>query len=316
MVQGNTITGTGSHGNEKYGHGMYLAYATDGAVLRSNVIHDNELIGLHINGDGGVITQALIEDNLIYNNGQNAINADGLQSSTIRNNVLYGYEGYGIVLYQIDATGPGKNNIIVNNTIVSTVSGAGAAFRANGGSAPNILYNNILLGGDNEVARLAGDSLNQTMAYNILPSSPQLVDDDSGDASNFPANLSQNSLIATAAQLFVDPAGDFHLKAGSPAINAGTSSQRQPTITRASRGRWVADTTSGRMKHWVAQTRRPLRLQLQLRLGLQRRRQVLPQRGHRLRALHRRVPRHLLQALRRRPPRVQLRLGPQLRRRV
>ena len=53
-------------------------------------------IGIHINGDiseGGVglVTHALIEGNRIYNNGQNGINADGLQSSVIQNNLIYGY---------------------------------------------------------------------------------------------------------------------------------------------------------------------------------------------------------------------------------
>ena len=70
----------------------------------------------------------------------------------------------------------------------------------------------------------SSDSLTQTIGYNVLPQNPQFLNEDTWDTSNLPSSYSQNSVIATAAQLFVDPAGDFHLRTGSPAIDAGTSS--------------------------------------------------------------------------------------------
>ena len=222
LIQGNEVYNIG--GTDTHGHAIYVAN-NDGTRIVGNYLHNNGYIGIHINGDPNVVSHLLVDKNIIVNNGQNAINADGLQDSVLENNLIYGYQSSGIVLYQIDASGPGINNVIVNNTIVSTQSGAGTAFRANSGSAPNTLYNNILLGGGSAVVSLAGDSMNQTLAYNVLPSNPQLVDDDSGGASNLPTSMSQHSVIATAAQLFVNPAGDFHLKVGSPAIDSGTSSQ-------------------------------------------------------------------------------------------
>src|SRR5262249_1699556 len=75
------ISGTGSQGNSDYGHGIYLSGNIDSAVVSGNKIHDNDYIGIHINGDiggnggPGVVTNALIEANQIYNNGQNGINA-------------------------------------------------------------------------------------------------------------------------------------------------------------------------------------------------------------------------------------------------
>ena len=59
-------------------------------------------VGIHVNGDVseggmGLVTNALIKNNLIYNNGQNGINADGLQTSTIENNLIYNYGSYGIL---------------------------------------------------------------------------------------------------------------------------------------------------------------------------------------------------------------------------
>ena len=45
------ITGTGGHGNSNYGHGVYLSGSADSAVITGNIIHDNECIGIHVNGD-------------------------------------------------------------------------------------------------------------------------------------------------------------------------------------------------------------------------------------------------------------------------
>ena len=95
VIQGNTITGVQSGGDGSKGHGIYVADAT-GVQVVENVIHDNDYIGIHLNGDPDVVTNALIDDNIIYNNGQNGINADGLQSSIIENNLIYNYPNYGI----------------------------------------------------------------------------------------------------------------------------------------------------------------------------------------------------------------------------
>ena len=139
VIKNNSISGVGyqvlqSSGSTSpdadYGHGIYLSGSNSGAVIEGNTIFNNSYVGIHINGDAseggtGVVTNALIEDNLIYNNGQNGINADGLQSSLIENNLIYGYGGFGVCLYQSDAGGPSIDNVLVNNTIVSTVSGRG-----------------------------------------------------------------------------------------------------------------------------------------------------------------------------------------------
>src|SRR5262249_21149144 len=71
LIKNNTISGTGAHGNSDYGHGIYISGSTDGAVV-GNVIHNNDFIGIHVNGDlseGGIglVTHALIAGNWIYN---------------------------------------------------------------------------------------------------------------------------------------------------------------------------------------------------------------------------------------------------------
>ena len=310
LIQGNDVYNIG--GTDTRGHAIYVAN-NDGTRVIGNYMHDCETIGIHINGDPNLVSHLLIDSNIIANNGDNAINADGLQNSVIQNNLIYGYSRTGIVLYQSDASGPGKNNVIVNNTIVSTLSGTGAAFRANNGSTPNIVYNNILLGGGNEVFGFSSDSLTQTIGYNVLPQNPQLVDEDSGDTSNLPASMSQNSIVATPGQLFVNAgASDYHLSSTSPAIDAGTATNApaddneglpRPMGSRYDIGAYEASGAQlrrrlGHRPRRRALPRRPLGLPRQAprRLGLRRQ--------------HRPLPRRPLRDRRPRPRRVQRRLGP------
>jgi PKD repeat protein len=239
LIQGNTVSGTGNHNNGDYGHGIYLSGSTDGAVVRGNVIHDNSYIGIHVNGDlseggNGLVTNALIEDNLIYNNGQNGINADGLQSSTIRNNLIYGFQGFGIALYQIDAADGSKGNVIVNNTIVSNVSGAAAALRIIDGSTGNTVLNNVLLGADGNAFRISSDSLSGLVSdYNAGSSSYQSEDTGATQtAAQWQAQTGQDkhSVAATASALFVNAAGNnYHLSSTSPAIDKGTTTDAPST---------------------------------------------------------------------------------------
>jgi parallel beta-helix repeat protein len=246
LLEGNSISYVHDQGNPDYGHGIYLSGSNNGAVVEGNTIFDNDYIGIHVNGDAseggiGLVTNALIENNVIYNNGQNGINCDGLQNSVVQNNLIYGYQDYGMVLYQSDASAGSENNLIVNNTLVPA-SGADAAIRILDGSTGNTIYNNILLGGSEGTLRISNDSLPGLHSdYNIVDNLYQ-----SEDTSNL-ESLAQwqgqtgqdtHSIIAPASMstLFVNPSStppDYHLAVGSPAVNAGTAlaSPNQPPTT-------------------------------------------------------------------------------------
>ena len=235
VIKNNTVSGTGNHSNSNFGHGIYVSGSTDGAVVQGNVIHDNSDIGIHVNGDlsegsPGVVTHALIANNLIYNNGQNGINADGIQSSTIENNLIYGYEDFGIALYQIDAGGPSKNNVIVNNTIVATTafSSPGAAIRILNAGTGNAIRNNILLGGGGYAYRISADSISGLVSdYNATGGVYQSEDTGTTETlAQWQAQTGQDahSFISVPSALFANPSGNnYHLKPGSPAIDAGTT---------------------------------------------------------------------------------------------
>src|SRR5206468_1626369 len=85
----------------------------------------------------------------------------------IRNNLIYGYENFGIALYQIDAGAGSKNNVIVDNTIVAGPSSAAAIRILNAGTG-NTILNNILLGGGGISYRISNDSLPGLVSdYNV-----------------------------------------------------------------------------------------------------------------------------------------------------
>ena len=242
VLEDNTITGTGDGGNSDYGHGIYISGSTNDAVVVGNTIANNAYIGIHINGDAseggiGLVTNALVENNVIYNNGQNGINADGLQSSVIENNLIYNYQNYGICLYQSDAAAGSKNNVIVDNTIDSgTSTGTGGAIRILDSSTGNTILNNILLDGSTNVYRIAADSVSGTVSnYNVVSVGAQVQSDDTGSEEPFSSWQSstgqdKNSFSATPAQLFVSPsANNFQELSTSPSIGKGTSTHAPST---------------------------------------------------------------------------------------
>jgi hypothetical protein len=96
-------------------------------------------------GGDGIISGALVEANIIHDNGVgggSGINCDGVQSSIIRNNLLYGNHASGISLYQIDGGQPARNNQILHNTIVQASDGRWALNIQNA-STGNVVRNNI-----------------------------------------------------------------------------------------------------------------------------------------------------------------------------
>lgn len=234
VVRGNTVVDTKGTGDT--GHGMYLSGGSTGLQVIGNLIHDNAYVGIHINGDvasegpPGVVTQVLIAGNAIYANGQNGINADGLQSSTIENNVIYGNANNGIDLYQIDAAGGSTGNVIVNNTIDQSMiagsyaiaidacaydgpspSPAGCTSAPDDSSTGNIAFDDVLLGG------------NGGGATSVVTS----------------ADLALSTNLTTASGLFVNATGgDYQLSPGGPGVGTGIGSFSGAQAPAAPGGTW------------------------------------------------------------------------------
>jgi parallel beta-helix repeat protein len=224
-------------------HGIYFSNSANHPVIRGNTVFSNSANGIHMNGDVsqggvGVIRYALVENNIIYDNGRtggSGINCDGVQNSRFQNNLLYNNHASGISLYQIDASQPATFDTVVNNTIVEA-SDARWCVNIKNGSAHTVLTNNILYNYHSSHGSMSFDSASMAglaSDYNIV------MDRLTRDDENTTLTLLQwraatgqdaHSKIATPQQLFVDSAtANYRLSSTSPARDAGTSSNAPTT---------------------------------------------------------------------------------------
>jgi parallel beta-helix repeat protein len=223
-------------------HGIYQSNSGDYPTVRGNTLHHNYSCGLHMNGDlsmggDGTISYGTIEKNVIYENGTgggSAINFDGGTDCTVTNNLVYRNYASGISLYAIDGAVGSSRNLVYNNTFVMPSNGRWAVnIPPSSGSTPdpvdnkvknNILYNAHSFRG--AISTYSSSVQGFESDYNAV------VNRFSIDDGSSVITLSQwqgygydlHSFLSTPAELFVDPNNDdYHLKDGSPAINAGTT---------------------------------------------------------------------------------------------
>ena len=218
-------------------HGIYVSNSSDRPTIRNNHSFNNNGCGIHMNGDismggDGIISNAIVEGNIIHDNGYgggSAINMDGVQDSKIFNNLIYNNHATGIAMYQIDGAEGSKNNKVFNNIVVHPADGRWAILIVDG-STGNTVYNNILINKHSFRGSISIDAASSTdfvSDYNILVN--RLSDDDG--SSNMTLTQWQalgydiHSMIADPeGQIFVNPlTGNFHLLQNSQAVDAGTN---------------------------------------------------------------------------------------------
>ncbi len=242
--------------NESYGnheHGIYHSNSGDYPIIRGNRCHDNDGCGIHMNGDitmggDGQISHALVEGNIVWENGQkrggSGINCDGVSDSVIRNNLLYDNHASGISIYAIDGAEGSSRNEIYNNTVVVAPDGRWALnipwWRERSQPTGNRVHNNVLLSlnpktgailiwGEKALAecdhnivtgRFAIDPAVGTDSKSVSPGGDKPLSFDEWRRHGFDLH----SHVSTPAELFVAPArGDYHLKEGERAGCYATS---------------------------------------------------------------------------------------------
>jgi parallel beta-helix repeat protein len=232
-------------------HGIYVN-GTDNYVIRGNTTYGNNWNGIHTNvsdGSNQINSNGLIENNVVRDNALAGMDLTGMNTTTIRNNLVYGNGRHAIVLQNSNqnATTACHDNLIVNNTLDARAGSSAYAIQISAvQSQPSgspwtsndqntTIRNNILLAntssGYGAIGNLGGVSASFTSDYNIVV--------DRFRAGSSSQTLAQwqtatgedaHSIISTASALFVNAAGeDYRLKAGSPAIDQGTSTNAPPT---------------------------------------------------------------------------------------
>jgi len=223
-------------------HGIYTSNSGDYPTIRSNRIHHNYAAGIHMNGDvtaggDGEISFAVVEKNTIYENGKgggSAINCDGVEDSIFRNNLIYNNHASGISLYAGDAARGSSRNKVYNNTLVMPSDARwainippSAAGKPN--PTDNHIFNNIIYSAHTWRGAISiysptapgfESDYNTVVTYFSIDNAGNHIPLSTWQSYGF----DRHSRIATPDQLFVNAAAfDFRLKAGSPAINQGTS---------------------------------------------------------------------------------------------
>jgi parallel beta-helix repeat protein len=233
-------------GNESYGngeHGIYLSNSGDRFTVRGNRLYNNMNCGLHMNADAsqggdGIISDGVVEANTIYNNGLGGcagINMDGVTDTIVRNNLLYDNHATGIALFQQDGAVCSHDNRVLNNTILNESDGRWAITLSHTSCVNNKIFNNILYTAHSfrGSIELPADMITGFESdYNIVMDRFSIDDGNSviGLADWQALGYDTNSILINLSQLFVDiGADDYHLAAGSQAIDAGLMLPDVPT---------------------------------------------------------------------------------------
>jgi parallel beta-helix repeat protein len=230
-------------------HGIYVSNSGDRPTVRYNVAYNNGRCGIQLNGDGkqqrpaygaggdGIIEGALIEGNVLYENGQGdggaALNLLCVHNSLVSNNLLYNNEAGGISLFNDNVASAvewgSKNNRIVNNTVYFKSGEGRWCLSFTNGSTGNVVANNILSGGHRGAYQF--DNTSSFVAdYNLIKPAKGVGVATNQDLQEYYELYEWRALTgndihsSTANPRFVSPSTapfDYRLAAGSPAIGNG-----------------------------------------------------------------------------------------------
>lgn len=201
---GNRITG-----NVSYGNARQIARAAAGIFLRNSVANTVDGNSTHGNEDSGIglwsaSNNAVVFNNLVYNNGDHGIDVLHSTGEIIVSNTVYRSADSGIEM-QGDAGARLSNNISVDNGINSSrTAGNIRVVDVDSAAQTTLDYDQVSLSSDDDMIDYLGTAYSTLAAFRAAHG--QEVHGRQGDPR------------------FINPSfGDFHLGAGSPAIDSANS---------------------------------------------------------------------------------------------
>ena len=223
LVQGNHIVCTG--GGTTTDHGIYLHHG-DSNTVRGNVISGASGYQIHVYDERKsysdpqtFITNAIIEDNvlsgsqsrsgLIVSQGGDTV----VNGVLVRNNIMFGNANYGIEL--TDYGSLNENGVLVyNNTLYNNAQGGITI--GNNMLTGSEIRDNIFDEPGTQINRDTTGSIGLTVNNNLY----------------WPTALRLNNITDSNALIgdpkFVNPTADFHLQAGSAAIDKAVTLSQVP----------------------------------------------------------------------------------------
>ena len=178
----------------------------------------------------------LVENNTCYDNGLGGGSGINATAFELRhpNNLIYNTHA-GHLAYRIDAA-PSTGNLVVNNTVLVAANGRWA-MNVHNASIGNTIRDNIFYSavGNYGAMHFTADSIAGTVSDYNMVEDRFTPDDDASWISlsqwRTLTGLDAHSIITSnPSTLFVNAAGgDYHLVAGSAAIDVGTTASAPPT---------------------------------------------------------------------------------------
>ncbi len=191
----NEIIGNKIH--DMTGYGIYTR--DDNGLIEGNIFHDIGGYAIHHFQQNHTVNNWIIRNNVIYNSGKN-----------------YCYKGTCGMKKTAVVISRGQNTRFYNNLIYDNHAGIQVGLSA----VDHVIANNTVYGNDTYGIQIGddyGSSKYARIVNNLVWGNKTAQIKDVGINTTFEANLTTDPQVVNAA------AADFHLRTGSPAINAGVN---------------------------------------------------------------------------------------------
>ena len=233
IIDGFDVTGTDTSTQQSNFVRLGIVNYGSNVIIRNNRVHDIAAKGCTVNGGAGIddanyfASNDQVESNLVFNIGSNSCayvhgiyhaNSYGL----VTNNISYGNSGSGIQLWHADANTTVTNNLLFYNYNNGLNIGAGdAPYYGTVSANFNVVNNNIIVDNTGYGIKPAG-----SLGVNNIYSNNIFYNNSVGNFYHYANQTDVNSITTVPpSQLFVNyqliGGGDYHLVAGSKAIDAG-----------------------------------------------------------------------------------------------
>src|SRR6266508_1510841 len=211
-----TTTGVRVTGNEAFGNARGYSRAAPGIDVRGynntvdrNISHDNEDSGFQFYTGSH---DNLVVDNLSYGNGDHGIDDLGSTNQRIISNTVYDNVAAGINVEGSSTGATIENNIAVDNGINSPRSSGNIRVDSTSTTGTTVNYNLVFLSVPDVMYQWGSDKYDSLQAFRAATGMESHGDQD------------DPSWVSAAS-------GDFHLLAGSPAIDSADSAVSGETST-------------------------------------------------------------------------------------